>query len=82
MWESRRFATLWASTACYRDGFTFFFTFLISLGLLHQQSKNICENTARKHCMEWSLKFLWGATLSFASQITSELMDDAVYLTH
>jgi hypothetical protein len=24
MWEPRRLTTLWASTACYRDGFTFF----------------------------------------------------------
>jgi hypothetical protein len=25
MWESRRLTTLWASTACYRDSFTFTF---------------------------------------------------------
>jgi hypothetical protein len=25
MWEPRRLTTLWASTACYRDSFTFFF---------------------------------------------------------
>jgi hypothetical protein len=24
MWEPRRLTTLWASTACYRDSFTFF----------------------------------------------------------
>jgi hypothetical protein len=24
MWEPRRLATLWASTACYRDSFTFY----------------------------------------------------------
>jgi hypothetical protein len=28
MWEPRRLITLWASTACYRDSFTIFFTFL------------------------------------------------------
>jgi hypothetical protein len=27
MWEPRRLTTLWASTACYRDSFTFFRTF-------------------------------------------------------
>jgi hypothetical protein len=27
MWEPRRLTTLWASTACYRDSFTFFFLF-------------------------------------------------------
>jgi hypothetical protein len=26
MWEPRRLTTLWASTACYRDSFTFTFT--------------------------------------------------------
>jgi hypothetical protein len=25
MWEPRRLTTLWASTACYTDSFTFFF---------------------------------------------------------
>jgi hypothetical protein len=25
MWESRRLTTLWASTTCYRDSFTFFY---------------------------------------------------------
>jgi hypothetical protein len=33
MWESRRLTTLWASTACYRDRYTFSFTcslFIIS----------------------------------------------------
>jgi hypothetical protein len=25
MWDPRRLTTLWASTACYRDSFTFFF---------------------------------------------------------
>jgi hypothetical protein len=25
MWEPRRLTTLWASTACYRDGFTFIY---------------------------------------------------------
>jgi hypothetical protein len=27
MWDPRRLTTLWASTACYRDGFTFLPTF-------------------------------------------------------
>jgi hypothetical protein len=27
MWETRRLATLWASSVCYRDSFTFFFFF-------------------------------------------------------
>jgi hypothetical protein len=27
IWEPRRPTTLWAPTACYRDSFTFFFTF-------------------------------------------------------
>jgi hypothetical protein len=32
MWEPQHLTTLWASTACYRDGFTFtFFTFLHQL---------------------------------------------------
>jgi hypothetical protein len=29
MWEPRRLTTLWATTACYRDIFTFFFFFLL-----------------------------------------------------
>jgi hypothetical protein len=28
IWEPRRLTTLWASTACYRDSFTFFMTYL------------------------------------------------------
>jgi hypothetical protein len=32
--------------------------------------------------MESSLYFLWGATLSFASHIISELMENAVCPTH
>jgi hypothetical protein len=29
MWEPRRFKTLWAFTACYRDSFTFFYIVLL-----------------------------------------------------
>jgi hypothetical protein len=29
MWESRRLTTLWVSTACYRDNFTFAFTIIL-----------------------------------------------------
>jgi hypothetical protein len=33
MWEPRRLTTLWVSTACYRDSFTFFiFTFFLVRG--------------------------------------------------
>jgi hypothetical protein len=28
MWEPRRLTTLWAFTACYRDSFTFLYSFL------------------------------------------------------
>jgi hypothetical protein len=28
MWEPRRLTTLWASTACYRDSFTFYLIFM------------------------------------------------------
>jgi hypothetical protein len=31
MWEPRRLTILWASTACYRDSFTFYTAFLCSL---------------------------------------------------
>jgi hypothetical protein len=31
MWEPRRLRILWASTACYRDTFTFMYTFVIPL---------------------------------------------------
>jgi hypothetical protein len=31
MWEPRRLTTLWASTACYRDGFTFTYVCLRSV---------------------------------------------------
>jgi hypothetical protein len=31
MWEPRRFTTLWASTTCYRDNFTYFLHVLIFL---------------------------------------------------
>jgi hypothetical protein len=35
MWEPRRLTTLWASMACYRDSFTFFFfTFFRNVGEL------------------------------------------------
>jgi hypothetical protein len=33
MWEPRRFTTLWAFTACYRDIFTFFCTIKRNLGI-------------------------------------------------
>jgi hypothetical protein len=33
MWEPRCFTNLWVSTACYRDSFTFLFTFLIQITL-------------------------------------------------
>jgi hypothetical protein len=29
MWEPRRLTTLWASAACYRDSFTFYFLSLL-----------------------------------------------------
>jgi hypothetical protein len=32
MWESRRLTNLWASIACYRDGFTFTFIFICVSG--------------------------------------------------
>jgi hypothetical protein len=31
MWEPRRLTTLWASTACYRDKFTFYLLYIIYL---------------------------------------------------
>jgi hypothetical protein len=33
IWEPRRLTTLWASTACYRDGFTFIVTVYTDLWL-------------------------------------------------
>jgi hypothetical protein len=38
MWEPRSLTTLWTSTACYTDGFTFFF--LISCG--NKYRPNVC----------------------------------------
>jgi hypothetical protein len=32
MWEPRRLTTLWASTGCYRDNFTFIEGFMVMLG--------------------------------------------------
>jgi hypothetical protein len=29
MWDTRRLTTLWASTACYRDSFTFFTSLMV-----------------------------------------------------
>jgi hypothetical protein len=31
MWEPRRLTTLWASTACYRDSFPFYFFAVVSV---------------------------------------------------
>jgi hypothetical protein len=30
MWKPRRLTTLWASTACYRDSFTFFYVYILA----------------------------------------------------
>jgi hypothetical protein len=35
MWKPRRLTTLWASTAWYRDSFTFLLTTFLSQGCLH-----------------------------------------------
>jgi hypothetical protein len=43
MWEPRRLTTLWASTACYRDSFTFFFyIFYVHSCGKYIQSCSIC----------------------------------------
>jgi hypothetical protein len=43
MWEPQHLTTLWASMACYRDSFTFTFTYFLygvdSLGLLYELAK-------------------------------------------
>jgi hypothetical protein len=38
MWDPQRLTTLWASTACYKDSFTFYFT-ILWLGLLVPEIK-------------------------------------------
>jgi hypothetical protein len=54
MWESRRLTTLWAFTACYRDSFTYFFTFLMYICMpvltqthayVHYVQRKICNDT-------------------------------------
>jgi hypothetical protein len=39
MWEPRRLTNLWASTACYKDSFTF--TFLATISLTSKASPDI-----------------------------------------
>jgi hypothetical protein len=51
MWEPRRLTTLWASTACYRDSFTFIFTSLI-IKVLTIFKMNSCVYTYC-HVHEW-----------------------------
>jgi hypothetical protein len=34
MWEPRRYITLWTSTACHKDSFTFFFPFYLEYLIL------------------------------------------------
>jgi hypothetical protein len=35
IWESRRLTALWASTACYRDSFTFLYLTMLSISILY-----------------------------------------------
>jgi hypothetical protein len=42
MWEPRRLTTLWASTACYRDGFTFTLFFALPFRIL--RTKDIFDS--------------------------------------
>jgi hypothetical protein len=42
MWEPRRLTTLWASTACYRDNFTFFLLAMQEYKCV--ENKEFCNN--------------------------------------
>jgi hypothetical protein len=46
MWEPLRLTTLWASTASYRDIFTFLFSFTPPLPLCHGQRKIVLHIVA------------------------------------
>jgi hypothetical protein len=46
MWESRRLTTVWASTACYRDSFTFFLNAFYLRFLLERLSMELCVYVA------------------------------------
>jgi hypothetical protein len=43
IWEPRRLATLWTSTACYRDTFTFFFYCHLTIWLFTFSTRILCE---------------------------------------
>jgi hypothetical protein len=57
MWESRRLTTLWASTACYRDSFTFTSPSCVLL----------VPRDVREHCQEIGLTLLFLPFLSNCS---------------
>jgi hypothetical protein len=44
MWEPRRLTNLWASTACYRDSFTFFFYLYLILKLFLQATYKLLNS--------------------------------------
>jgi hypothetical protein len=44
MWEPRRLTTPWASTACYRDSFTFIFTPILEVKIiLHNHAYHLTD---------------------------------------
>jgi hypothetical protein len=51
MWEPRRLTTLWASTACYRNSFTFYWAFRLcpSSGTVEAGKHNVLETGTQNY---------------------------------
>jgi hypothetical protein len=51
MWEPRRLTTLWASTACYRDSFTFTFVAVVVVIVVVVVVVTVIKE--KKCCKQW-----------------------------
>jgi hypothetical protein len=73
MWENRRITILWASTACYRDSFTFFY--------LCSSWTNCVKYVIRlqKHSMSTDGTGIGGADVTIHAFLRSRLMSDCVW---
>jgi hypothetical protein len=80
MWEPRRLTTVWASTACYRDSFTFFFTVhnykkKCFKGIVIETQRHRNSDAARGYgiSQQWSLRLHGCVTCLNDSMVTSNL---------
>jgi hypothetical protein len=74
MWEPRRLTTLWVSTACYRESFTFVrSSFLNTIALHYQHKKYNVNNEDIRPCYTEERK-------TFLAELYSIFKDSAVIL--